>query len=115
MFFPCRATDVISVESLKDFLPWAKFLLGGKFMKSGPRHPVRSGGLGDPSPNPVRLASGPCSLGIGNVRSSLRVDSLREPEETAHISKGVHGSGIAKTILNGWEAGSAPVIAGRRR
>ena len=69
----------------------------------------------DPLLNPAILGARSCGLSVGDVRLSFRGDDLNASTEATNILKGIDGRGVAKTVFESWEIGSAPFVAVRRR
>ena len=69
----------------------------------------------DPLLNSAILGARSCGLSIGDVRLSFRGDNLDASTEAMNVLKGVDGRGIAKTVFESWEIGSAPFVAVRWR
>ena len=69
----------------------------------------------DPLLNSAILGARSCGLSIGDVRLSFRGDDLNASTEATNILKGIDGRGVAKTVFESWEIGSAPFVAVRRR
>ena len=110
---PHRAMEIPLTEFQKLLLSGAKLLIGSEDIDSGPCCPVSGGRLVYSLLNPIRLAIGPCFMGVGDVRSSFCGNGLQELAKLANVLKGICGSCIAEAMFNGWEIREVPLVTRR--